>query len=373
MATAEGDTMSMPEPASRARTGRETPAPTQYGRIFKPDDAWLAKSPQEPVIEPDLPIVDTHHHLWDLPGYRYLLDDFLADLRSGHNVVATVFEECHSMYRAGGPLEMRPVGEVEFCSGVAAMSESGQYGPSRVCAGIVGFADLTLGDRVAGVLEAQIAVGGGRFRGIRHSAGWDESPIIGNSRSTSGPGLYRRSDFRAGMARLVELGLSLDAWVFHPQLADVVDLARTFPSANIIMCHMGGPLGYGPYAGKQDEVFASWKASMQDLASCPNVSVKLGGVMMRLAAYDYLKASAPPSSSELADHWRAYVSTCIELFGPGRCMVESNFPVEKMGISYAGLWNALKRIASGCSSDEKSKIFSATAERVYRLNLTEPS
>lgn len=352
---------------------RDPSQPTQYGRIYKPNEVWLAKSPQEPIIEPDLAIVDSHHHLWDLPGYRYLLPDLLADIRCGHNLVATVFNECHSMYRATGPVEMRPVGEVEFCAGVAAMSESGIYGPTHICAGIVGFADLTLGDRVAEVLEAQIAVGGGRFRGIRHAAGWHHDPVIGNSHTNPGPGLYLRPDFRAGMAQLVRLGLSLDAWLYHTQLSDAVDLARAFPSANIIMCHMGGPLGYGPYAGKRDEVFASWKAGMKELASCPNVSVKLGGVMMRLAAYDYMKTPAPPSSAELAGHWGPYVSACIELFGPDRCMVESNFPVEKMGISYAALWNALKRIAAGCSGDEKRRIFSGTADRVYRLGLATPN
>src|SRR5712672_2781748 len=201
---------------------RKPSDPSQFGRIFRPDESWLAKAAPEPILEPDLAIVDTHHHLWDLPGFRYLLHDLLADLQSGHNVVATVFNECHSMYRADGPVEMRPVGEVEFCAGVAAMSESGQYGPARICAGIVGFADLTLGDRVAGVLEAQIVAGGGRFRGIRHAAGWDASLVIGNSHTSPGPGLYLRSDFRAGMARLVKLGLSLDAWVFHPQLADAI-------------------------------------------------------------------------------------------------------------------------------------------------------
>jgi len=345
--------------------------PTQYGRIYKPNDAWLAKSPQEPIIDPDLGIVDTHHHLWDLPGYRYLLHDLLADIQSGHNLVATVFNECHAMYRASGPAEMRPVGEVEFCAGIAAMSESGQYGTTRICAGIVGFADLTLGDRVGAVLEAQIAAGGGRFKGIRHAAGWDASPIIGNSHTSPGPGLYLRSDFRTGMARLVKLGLSLDAWVFHPQLSDAVDLARAFPDANIIMCHMGGPLGYGPYAGKTDETFQSWKAGMKALAGCPNVSVKLGGVMMRLAAYDYLKVPAPPSSAELARHWGPYVSTCVELFGAKRCMVESNFPVEKMGISYAALLNALKRIIAGASTEDRKMILSGTANRVYRLGLSD--
>jgi L-fuconolactonase len=352
---------------------RDPSAPTPFGRIFPPDPAWLAKAAPEPILEPDLAVVDTHHHLWDMPGYRYLLDELLADLgqsdKSGHNVVATVFNECHSMYRASGPAEMRPVGEVQFCAGVAAMSDSGRYGATRICAGVVGYADLTLGDRVAGVLEAEIAAGAGRFRGVRHGAAWDPDPIIGNSPVAGGPGLYRRDDFRAGMARLVKLGLSLDAWLFHTQIADLVDLARAFPAANIVLCHMGGPLGYGPYAGRGDEVFALWKRGMTELATCSNVSVKLGGLTMRLAAYDYLKRAAPPSSAELADFWRPYASTCLDLFGAGRCMTESNFPVEKMGIGYAGLWNALKRIAAGASAGEKKEIFSGTAARVYRLDL----
>ena len=348
---------------------RKPGEPTRFGRIFKPDDAWLAKAPKEPILEPELPIVDTHHHLWDFPGYRYLLDELLADLGCGHNVVATVFEECRSMYRAHGPEEMKPVGEVEFVAGVAAMSASGRYGSTKVGAGIVGFAELTLGDRVAAVLEAEIAAGGGRFRGVRHSAAWDADPIIGNSHTYDGPGLYLTPTFRAGMARLVALDLSLDAWLFHPQLADAVDLAHAFPTANIVMCHMGGPLGYGRYGGKKDEVFATWKAGMKELAACPNVTVKLGGVMMRLAAYDYLKLSAPPSSTELAAYWGPYVNTCIELFGAKRCTVESNYPVDKMGIGPAALWNAFKRMTAGASADEKKAIFSGTANRVYRLGL----
>ncbi len=351
---------------------RDPAAPTPFGRIFKPDEEWLAKSSPEPVLEPELPIVDTHHHLWDLPGYRYLLPDLLADVRCGHNVVATVFNECHAMYRSSGPVEMRSVGEVEFCAGVAAMSESGIYGSTRICAGIVGFADLTLGDRVADVLDAQIAVGGGRFRGVRHAAGWHADPVIGNSHTNPGPGLYLGPDFRAGMAQLVKRGLSLDAWLYHTQLGDAVDLARVFPAANIVMCHMGGPLGYGPYAGKTDEVFASWKAGMKELASCPNVSVKVAGVMMRHAAYDYLKEPVPASTAMLARLWAPYVSTCIELFGPDRCMAESNFPVDKMGVSYGGMWNALKRITAGCSASEKNDFFSGTANRVYRLGLSLP-
>jgi len=341
--------------------------PTRYGRINAPRDAWLAKAPPEPILEPALPIIDTHHHLWERPDHRYLLHELLADLTTGHNVVATVFLECHAMYRAAGPVEMRPVGETEFVAGIAAMSDSGLYGPTRIAAGIVGFADLTLGDRVTPVLEALIRAGGGRFRGVRHSAAWDASEIIGNSAAASGPHDMRRPEFRAGLARLAGLGLSLDAWVFHPQLADAIDLARAFPAATIIVGHCGGPLGYGPYAGKRDEVFASWKAGITELATCPNVVMKLGGMMMRLAACDYGAREAPPSSAELADLWRPYIEFCIERFGAARCMFESNFPVEKMGIGYAALWNAFKRIAAGASADDKHALFSGTARRAYRI------
>jgi L-fuconolactonase len=341
--------------------------PTQFGRISAPDEAWLAKRPPEPILEPELPIVDTHHHLWERGGHRYFLHEFLADAQTGHNLVASVFEECEAMYRATGPEEMRPVGQTEFVAGIAAMSDSGRYGPARVARGIVGFADLTLGDRVEPVLEANIRASGGRFRGVRHSAAWDASDVIGNSRTAGGPHLFQQAEFRAGFARLQALGLSLDAWVFHPQLADVVDLARAFPSAHIVSVHCGGPLGYGPYEGKRDEVFKTWKAGITELAKCPNVTMKLGGMMMRLAAYDYRTAPAPPTSEELAALWRPYIETCIELFGADRCMFESNFPVDKMGIGWAALWNAFKRITSGASPAEKLALFSGTARRVYRL------
>jgi predicted TIM-barrel fold metal-dependent hydrolase len=341
--------------------------PTQFGRIQAPDEAWLATGAPETILEPDLTIIDTHHHLWERPDHRYLLHEFLADVRTGHNLVATVFMECHSMYRATGPVEMRSVGETEFVNGIGAMSDSGNYGSTRVAAAIVGFADLTLGDRVEPVLDAHLRAGGWRFRGVRHSAAWDASPVIGNIGTAQGLHVLAQSDFRAGFARLAKLGLSLDAWVFHPQLGDVVDLARAFPAATIIMGHVGGPLGYGPYAGKRDEVFAAWKTGVKNLASCPNVIMKLGGMMMRLAAFDYRTAPSPPTSEELAALWRPYIEPCIEMFGADRCMFESNFPVDKMGICWAALWNALKRIAAGASADEKLAMFSGTARRVYRL------
>src|SRR5260221_5039568 len=236
--------------------------PGRFGHVGRPDDAWLAKQEKEPILEPELPIIDTHHHLWDRGGWTYLLPELLADFNTGHNIVATVFEECRSMYRADGPPEMRPIGETEFVAGIAAMSASGDYGKTRVAAGIVGAAHLTLGDRVEPVLLAQLRASGGRLRGVRHSAGWDADPIIGNSRPDSQPQLYARPDFRAGLARLSALGLSFDAWLYHPQLADVVDLARAFPATPIVMGHVGCVLGYGPYARKSAEILTGWKPSI---------------------------------------------------------------------------------------------------------------
>lgn len=338
-----------------------------FGRIFPPDEMWLARQPVEAPIEPDLPIIDTHHHLWDRRGNRYLLDEYLAEARTGHDLVASVFVECHSMYRKEGPEEMRPVGEVEFVAGIAAMSESGAYGPIRVAAGIVGNADLSLGDRVEPVLEAQIRAGGGRFRGIRYSAAWDEDPTIGNSHGVKGVGLYTEPNVVEGAARLAAMGLSLDAWVFHPQLGDVAALARAVPELKIILCHVGGPLGYGRHAGRTHEIHTEWKAAMLELAGCPNVFVKLGGEVMRLGAYPYGGNTTPPGSAELAEHWRPWMGCAIELFGAERCLFESNFPVDKMGTGWVVLWNAFKRLAAGASAEEKAALFAGTARKAYSL------
>ncbi len=340
--------------------------PTAYGRIFPPRADWLARAPAEPILEPDLPIIDTHHHLWDEPA-PYLTDELLADTGSGHNVVATVFIDCHTHYRATGPKEFRPVGEVEFVARLAAQADASGRSKTRIAAGIVGYADLTLGDRVVPVLEAMIQASEGRFRGVRNSAGWHEDPIIGNNHQGAGPGHYQRADFRQGLKRLTAMGLSLDALVYHHQHDELLDLARACPDANIIMNHTGMPLGYGPYTGKLKEVHAQWRARLGEIAACPNVTMKLGGMMMRLAAYDYNTIAAPPSSAELADHWRPFIEPCIELFGAERCTFESNFPVDKMGIGYAALFNAFKRMAGKASATEKAALFAGTARRVYRL------
>ena len=342
------------------------------------NDDWLALTTEE-TLEPDLPICDPHHHLWDT-GYepaavfrreqvenRYLLDELLADISSGHNVVSTVFIECASMYRATGSADMRPVGETEFVNGIAAMSASGQYGPARVAAGIVGLADLSLGDAVAPVLEAHIAAGGGRFRGIRHAASWDASDQIRNSHTNPTEGLFFDETYRAGFARLAPLGLSFEGWCYHPQIPDLVELARAFPETTIILNHFGGPLGIGPYEGTRDENLPQWRRDIDALAGCPNVVAKLGGINMKVNGFGWHKQDRPPGSAELAAATRVYYDHCIERFGPERCLFESNFPVDKVTCSYNVLWNTFKRIAAGCSPAEKALLFHDTAARVYRI------
>jgi predicted TIM-barrel fold metal-dependent hydrolase len=331
---------------------------------------WLALTIEEP-LEPELPICDPHHHLWDFRparvAPRYLLDEILTDVQSGHNVVSTVFIECASMFKSDGAEAMRPVGEVEFVNGIAAMSASGVYGPARIAAGIVGTANLLLGDAVAAVLDALVAAGGGRFRGIRLGATWDASEAVPNHRTNPPQGMLLRSDFRAGFAHLGPRQLSFEAWCYHHQLPEVTDLARAFPETTIILDHFGGPIGIGPYAGKANEVFTQWRAHIAELATCPNVVAKLGGINMEVNGFGWHARSRPPTSRELVDATRRYYDYTLEQFGVDRCMFESNFPVDKESCSYTVLWNAFKRMTSACSAAEKAKLFHDTATRVYRL------
>ena len=321
----------------------------------------------EPVLEPKLLICDPHHHLWDHPTSRYMIEELNADAGSGHRIESTVFVECNSFYRADGPRALAPVGETEMVNGVAAMSASGRYGEMRACAGIVGFADLSLGSAVDPVLEAHIRAGGDRFRGVRHAGAWDASDAVRNAHTNPPKGLYGSSTFREGYARLAEHGLSFEAWQFHPQLPEVTDLARAFPETVLVLDHVGGPLGIGPYEGRRAEVFEGWKTDLAELAKSPNVVVKLGGLGMAICGFGFHKRATPASSQELAQAWRPYIETCIELFGAERCMFESNFPVDQVSCDYRTLWNALKRVAAGASADEKALLFRDVARRTYRL------
>ncbi|MES2509726.1 MAG: amidohydrolase family protein [Pseudomonadota bacterium] len=346
------------------------------GNIIRNSQAmaqWLAQTPREAALEPELPIIDAHHHLWDVKAAanRYLLDDLLADIGQGHNIRATVYVEAHAMYRSTGPQHMRPVGEVEFANGNAAMAASGVYGPCRVADAIVAHADLMLGRAVEEVLHAQAAAAGGRLRGIRYATPWDDSAL---QRFVTRPvPRHRLSDpvFREGFAQLEKFGLTFDAWVYHPQLTDLLSLARDFPRTQIVVDHVGTVLGVGPYEGRQADILDNWALDLQALAGCDNISLKVGGLGMPLVGLGLHERALPPSSEELADAWRPYVETCIEIFGAERCMFESNFPVDKQACGYSELWNAFKRLTADCSPTERSALFSGTAARVYRMSLAD--
>jgi L-fuconolactonase len=331
---------------------------------------WLATQ-QEEVIDLCQPIVDAHHHLFDRPGWRYLLDNMLADVWSGHNIRATVYVQGRAMLRADGPEAMKPVGETEFANGVAAISASGGYGDARICAGIVGYADLRLGTAVRPVLEAHFAAAGGqqggRFRGIRHIALWDADSAMMNPAYRSTEDMLDSDAFRAGFAELAPLGLTFDAWLLFHQIPRLTRLARDFPGTQIVLDHCGGIAGTGPYAGKRDEIFGIWSNALRELATCPNVMVKLGGLGSRLPGFGFEERPRAPSSVELADAWRPWMRTAIETFGPDRCMFESNFPMDKGSNSWVVGWNAMKRVAADLSVEEKDDLFWRSAVRFYRL------
>ena len=325
---------------------------------------WLDLTVEE-ALEPDVPICDPHHHFWDRPNDRYFLDDLYNDLGGGHNVASTVFIECQAMYRRDGPEEMKSLGQTEFVQGLVAQNNSGQYGDTNVAAGIVGFADLSIGFEVERVLEAHLSTTD-RFRGVRHITAFDPSPDVPRPRPFPGA-LLGDTKFREGFAVLDKLGLSFDAYLYHPQLSELVDLANAFPGVTIILNHVGGPLGIGPYSGKRDQIFAEWKESMSAVAACPNVVVKVGGLVMPVCGFDWHERPMPTTSRELAQSTAPYYLYCIEQFGPDRCMFESNFPVDKIACSYTVLWNAFKRLAHDFSPSEQSALFHDTASRVYRL------
>ncbi len=330
------------------------------------DEAWLAQHREE-IIEPELPIVDPHHHLWSHAGNVDLFPQLLADLSSGHNVKATVYEECGSMYRADGPEELRSLGETEFVTGVAAMSASGGFGPARACAAMVGNVNLTLGSRVEPIIEAHLAASGGRFHAIRFSSAWDADERV--HKTVPRPRMLAEQGFREGFQYLARFNLAFDAWVYHPQLGEVAALAVAFPHTPIVLNHFGSPILGGPNAGRAAEVFAEWRTAMRALASHDNVHVKLGALPVRRSGTARGTGAPPPplSSEEIAAAWRPFFEVCVEQFGARRCMFESNFPVQKRWCSYPVLWNACKRLAAGASADEKSALFSGTAARVSRL------
>jgi L-fuconolactonase len=331
--------------------------------------AWLALTP-EPTLEPELPICDPHHHLWDFrpepAAYqRYLLPDLAEDLRSGHNVRSTVFIEVKTRYRADGPEEMRPVGEVEFVEGLATESARGTYGRAQVAAAIIGYADLKRGEQVAPVLEGMQAASPARFRGIRHSVGWDPSPELANRDIQ---GVLSSDQYRAGARVLASMGLCLENSLYHPQLAELAAFARAVPNLTIILNHIGGLVRIGPYANRDDDVLPAWRRGITAVAACPNVIMKLGGVGQHRFGFNWHARAQPIGSEELATALAPLMHYCIEQFGPERCMFESNFPVDKVSYSYNIVYNAFKRLSTGYSAAERAAMFHDTAARVYRID-----
>lgn len=324
--------------------------------------AWLASDIEEP-IDPGLPIVDAHHHLWNRPDLPYLVEDMKQDIEGGHRIEATVFAQCRTMYRTSGPEALRPVGETEFAAGVARATGG------RICTGIICHADLLLGDAVATVLEEHLKVGDGRVCGVRHSTVWSPDPEVLNKELGTREGMLDDPQFDAGMRQLTALGLTYDALVYHPQLDDLTRFAKRHPRTRIVLNHVGGPIGIGFYAGRREEVFATWRKAMTELAKCDNVLVKLGGMAMRLSGLDFHKRPIAPSSEDLSVAFRPWVETCIELFGTRRCMFQSNFPVDKASCSYTTLWNAFKRLTAAASQDERKALFFENAVSCYELRL----
>lgn len=315
----------------------------------------------EAPLAPDRPICDAHHHLWRR-GAGYLLDDLRADA-AALDVETFVFVECLAEWRTDGPEAFRPVGETEFVAAEADRSDA-DGGPA--IAGIVGYADLRE-PAIADVLAAHVEAGRGRFRGIRQVASRDDSPEIHPSHTDPPAGLLADPDFRRGLRVLGSLGLSYDAWLYHPQLAELAACVRAVPETPVVVDHLGGPIGTGPYAGRRDEVRAEWRAGLTELAACENVVLKLGGIGMPIFGFDWHDRGRPASSEELADAWGDDIRWCIETFGVDRCLFESNFPVDRQSCAYTTLWNTFERITAGASADEKAALFHDTATRVYLL------
>lgn len=331
----------------------------------EPRPEWLALH-SEPVINASIPVVDAHHHLWRHYGKPYMVEDFADDLVSGHNVVASVYVECGSMYREHGPDMLRPLGEIEFAADVA-LKAAGGTGP-RVCDAVVGTADLSLGESIRDMLETAVEAGRGHLRGIRRTTAWDADEELTANLIRRRPGMLGEPSFREGFATLARFGLSFDAFVFQRQLPELLAIAQLFPETPIVVDHCGGPIRVASYGRALEESFVAWRNDLRTLARCENVWVKLGGLGMRIAGFDFEHHTAPPSSHQLAEAWRPYIDTCIEAFGPQRSMFESNFPPDKGVCSYRVLWNAFKRIADPYSDNEKSDLLGGAAARFYRLS-----
>ena len=330
----------------------------------------LGSGRDEPILEAGLPIIDAHHHLFDRPALRYMFDDYLADVRSGHAIMASVYVETQAMARVNGPAMLRPLGEIEFANGIGAMSGSGLYGACRVCAAIVGYADLRFGDAIGDYLDRALQLAPGRLRGIRQVTIDDPSEAAYQFISVRPPrGILQHPDFRKGFRQLAPRGLSFDAAVFHHQLPEIAALADAFPDTSVVLNHAGHTMCLGLEDSDRDTVFRAWVGHMRDLALRPNVVCKIGGLGLPFWGFGLEKRPDTIGYLELSRLWKPYVETAIEAFGATRCMMESDYPPDSRSCGFVPLWNALKHIVQGASTAEKAALFHGTAARVYRIAL----
>jgi L-fuconolactonase len=348
-----------------AMSDASTPSTTRDatpGRPVPGSQAWLDQVTEE-VVDPDAPIVDPHHHLWPEGGaLPYGLAEFEADVDSGHRIEATVFVECGAAYRNGGPEHLAPVGETEFVAAQAARASR------PLIAGIVARADLRLGGQLDEVLDAHTEAGRGLFRGIRHALAHAEHPEELRIPGRAPAGLSADPAFRAGLACLGQRGLTYDTWHYHFQLREFAELARAVPDTVMVLDHFGTPLGVGRYASQREEIFEQWREDLAEVARCENVVAKLGGLAMPDNGFGWDLAERPATSDELATAQRRYYEHAIDCFGPERCMLESNFPVDRFSVSYLVLWNALKKLIADHTPDDRAAMLAGTARRVYRLD-----
>ena len=325
-------------------------------------DEWLNQVKEE-IVEPDIRIIDPHHHLWDFPTSTYLVKELQADTSSGHKVEKTIYMECGVGYYEEGPEHLRSVGETESVSSHA--EESKVTGGSPI-AGIVSRADLRTGDLLDEVLDAHLEVSNGLFRGIRHAGASAEYPDELLIPGAAPRDLFQDENFINGVKLLGRRGFTYDTWHYHYQNKDFIDLVSKVSDTQIILDHFGTPLGVGPYASQKEEIYQEWKKDMKELSMLDNVVMKIGGLAMPDNGFGWDKRSKPATSDEFVEAQRRYYLHVIDCFGPERCMMESNFPVDRRSISYHVLYNGLKKIVSDFSEDEKDQMFYRTAETIYK-------